>query len=48
MVEYSLESCAGHYAPQLAALVVDYIADFGTSVINLVAMAVSIAYNYNF
>lgn len=34
------ESYAGHYAPQLASLIVDYIAEEGTSVFNLVAMAI--------
>lgn len=34
------ESYAGHYGPQLASLIVDYIAEKGPSMFNLVAMAI--------
>ncbi|MCO5612160.1 hypothetical protein L7F22_066422 [Adiantum nelumboides] len=34
------ESYAGHYVPQLASLIVDYMAENGTSVINLIGIAI--------
>ena len=37
---------SGHYAPQLAAHVVDYMAEFGTSVINLIGVGVSFAFSF--
>lgn len=34
------ESYAGHYAPQLAGLILDYIEEAGTSIINFVGLAI--------